>query len=237
MINVLLLDHTTDPIKTVALAARLCYSKVNLQDLGKSLSRARQIDLIDKVVSVGHYSVLEHATFTFGVEGISRAASHQLVRHRLASYSQQSQRYCDFEGESQEWVIADSIVEAGLLDDFNELTASSEAFYTKARARGGPAEDARSAFLNAAPTKVIVSMNTRDLLHFFSLRCCDRAQREIREAAWMMLQILIRKFYPLFKYAGPACVSGTCPEGSMSCGKKKTRIPEGCMSTMNYMTR
>lgn len=214
-----LLQHTPEPETTVALAARLCYSPVGIDELRERLSRADIAAFLDKIMSLGHQSVLEHVSFTFGVEGISRACSHQLVRHRLASYSQQSQRYVELKGDAFPFVIPESIAGSERRRTFFDraMQAAAEA-YRELVDDGVPAEDARFVLPNAAETKIIVTMNARELLHFFNLRCCERAQWEIRAMAIEMLRLVKPLAPAIFRDAGPGCVAGACPEGTMTCG-------------------
>jgi thymidylate synthase (FAD) len=213
-----LLQHTPEPERVVAAAARLCYSAASIDQLLEQGADER-VRLLEKILSLGHLSVLEHASFSFGVEGISRACSHQLVRHRLASYSQQSQRYVSekerFSAVVPPSIAADSELHRryeGLLDDIHHL-------YGDLLAAGIPAEDARFVLPNAAQTKLVVTMNARELRHFFNLRCCRRAQWEIRALAVQMLRLARRAAPLLFAGAGPGCLVGPCPEGRMSCGE------------------
>lgn len=213
-----LLTYTPDPEQTVAAAARLCYSAASIDSLVEK-SRSDRESLLKKILEMGHFSVLEHVSFSFGVEGISRACSHQLVRHRLASYSQQSQRYVSnkerFVAVTPPTIAADEELNARyekLLDDIHEA-------YAVFLEAGIPAEDARFVLPNAAETKIVVTMNARELHHFFDLRCCRRAQWEIQDLAIDMLRE-VRKVAPLlFASAGPGCIRGRCPEGKMTCGK------------------
>ncbi|GAB4228078.1 MAG: FAD-dependent thymidylate synthase [Deltaproteobacteria bacterium] len=215
--NVILLACTPEPERTVALAARLCYSAASIGELRGELSRRDARNLVRRVLSMGHASVLEHVTLTFGVEGISRAASHQLVRHRIASYSQQSQRYVSAEFG---YVTPPSIGRSRTLGpEFRRHMAASSRLYRKLTQAGVPAEDARFVLPNATETKILVTMNARELHHFFSLRTCRRAQWEIREMAMRMLSAARERAPLLFETAGPGCVRGRCPEGKMSCGK------------------
>jgi thymidylate synthase (FAD) len=212
-----LLSHTPDPEQVVAAAARLCYSPASIGDLMEK-SRTDREALLRKILSLGHLSVLEHASFTFGIEGISRACSHQLVRHRLASYAQQSQRYVahrePFAAVTPPSISADPALAAR----YQALLAEIHTVYQELLDGGVPAEDARFVLPNAAATKLVVTMNARELQHFFYLRCCRRAQWEIRDMAVRMLH-LARKAAPLlFAEAGPGCLTGPCPEGAMSCG-------------------
>ena len=215
--QVQLLSHTPEPENIVAAAARLCYSDSSIDAL---LCQEPQsaMRLIRKVLGLGHFSVLEHVTFSFGIEGISRACSHQLVRHRVASYSQQSQRYVShttaFEAVEPETIRR----QPELLQLYRELMQQIHSTYATLLEAGVPAEDARFVLPNAAPTKLVLSMNARELHHFFALRCCRRAQWEIRAMATMMLH-RCREIAPvLFETAGPPCLNGPCPEGGMSCG-------------------
>lgn len=218
--KVTLLNFTPAPEKTVVLAAKLCYSDSNISQLEEKVLGASFEKFLGKILKMGHLSVLEHAGFTFGIEGISRATSHQLVRHRLASYSQQSQRYVKFK-EGLEFVTPPSIkknVKIG--KKFSDITASLYSFYNEMIEAGIPAEDARYILPNAAETKIIVTMNARELLHFFGLRTCERAQWEIREMAKRMLSLAKKEAPFIFKKAGPGCVStGKCTEGEMTCGR------------------
>ena len=213
-----LLTYTPDPEQTVAAAARLCYSAATIDSLVEK-SRSDREALLNKILEMGHFSVLEHVSFSFGVEGISRACSHQLVRHRLASYSQQSQRYVSnkerFAAVTPPTIEAD----AALKQRFDALLEDIHAAYQEFLAAGVPAEDARFVLPNAAETKIVVTMNARELHHFFDLRCCRRAQWEIQILAREMLSEVRRVAPLLFAKAGPGCVRGRCPEGAMTCGK------------------
>jgi thymidylate synthase (FAD) len=212
-----LLTHTPDPEQVVAAAARLCYSAASIDHLLEK-SRSDREALLRKILSLGHFSVLEHVSFTFGIEGISRACSHQLVRHRLASYSQQSQRYVS-QKERFEAVIPPSVAASpNLRARFDSLLDEIHQVYRQLMEAGIPAEDARFVLPNAAATKLVVTMNARELHHFFNLRCCRRAQWEIREMAREMLRLARRKAPLLFAKSGPGCIRGACPEGSMTCG-------------------
>ncbi|MDP2682473.1 MAG: FAD-dependent thymidylate synthase [Deltaproteobacteria bacterium] len=218
--KVTLLNFTPAPEKTVVLAAKLCYSDSNISQLEEKVLGASFEKFLGKILKMGHLSVLEHAGFTFGIEGISRATSHQLVRHRLASYSQQSQRYVKFK-EGLEFVTPPSIKKnAKIGEKFSDITASLYSLYNEMIEAGIPAEDARYILPNAAETKIIVTMNARELLHFFGLRTCERAQWEIREMAKRMLSLAKKEAPFIFKKAGPGCVStGKCTEGEMTCGR------------------
>ncbi len=219
--EVLLLNHTRDADRTVAVAARLCYSKHAVKELREELTRERIERLIAGILRSGHHSVLEHASFTFGIEGISRVTTHQLVRHRLASYSQQSQRYTRMDRQSA-FIVPESIREDPEMDArFTELSKKALALYLDMLESGIPAEDARYILPNAANTRIIVTMNARELLHFFRLRTCLRAQWEIRGMAAEMLRLARPAAPVIFRKAGPACISGPCPEGDFYCGKLK----------------
>lgn len=217
--NIELLHHTPDPEQTIALAARLCYSPVGIEELREKISSGDIRQFIDKIMSLGHHSVLEHASFTFGVEGISRVTSHQLVRHRLASYSQQSQRYVSHV-ERFDAVMPPSIAaheEAKRIFDFTVGVVHQA--YSRLVEMGVQPEDARYLLPNATETKVIITMNARELLHFFRLRCCERAQWEIRDMAVGMLKLAKQVAPTIFQTAGPGCLAGPCPEGEFCCGR------------------
>ena len=212
-----LLTHTPQPEQIVAAAARLCYSDAGISDL-VTAPEHQQARLIEKILDLGHFSVLEHVSFSFGIEGISRACSHQLVRHRLASFSQQSQRYVTISDQFPAVEPPTLHQHPELQQRYHELLAQVQQLYTDLIEAGVPAEDARFVLPNATATKIVMTMNARELHHFFSLRCCRRAQWEIRAMAKQML-LLCRTTAPLlFANAGPGCLRGPCPEGKMCCG-------------------
>lgn len=226
-LKVVLLAHTPDPEATIAMAAKLCYSPADIEALKKNIAARDQKGFVEKLMKMGHMSPIEHASFTFAVEGISRACSHQLVRHRLASYSQQSQRYVSEEA-GFEYVIPESIKgDAALEKYFIEFMAKSQKAYNhivgklnKRGIRGEAAnQDARFVLPNAAETKIMITMNARELLHFFRQRCCNRAQWEIRAMAAEMLRLVKGIAPTVFAGSGPGCVNGPCPEGEYTCGK------------------
>ena len=217
IMKVLLVEHTPDPERVVAAAARVCYSSLGLEEL-LGEDQVQDSGLIHRVLERGHHSVLEHATFSFGVEGISRATSHQLVRHRIASYSQQSQRYVRERGELT-FVTPPSVEGvSGLRPQYVEEMKRIKELYDAMIAAGIPVEDARYILPNAVETRLIVSMNARELLHFFRLRTCNRAQWEMRQMAKWMLGLVKPLAPTIFATAGPPCLQGECPEGSMTCG-------------------
>lgn len=226
-LKVTVLEHTPNPEQVVALAARLCYSPVGVEELKNRLTDEGKEKLINLLRESGHLSPFEHASFTFAIEGISRACSHQLVRHRLASYSQQSQRYVS-EEKGFDYIIPPLFEKDPELKRlFTEAMQKAHEYYCillealKHRGIEGETarQDARFVLPNASETKIIMTMNARELLHFFTVRCCNRAQWEIRALAWEMLR-LVKHIAPLlFKNAGPPCVKGSCPEGKFSCGK------------------
>lgn len=218
MLNVELLAHTPDCEKIVASAAKLCYSSSEIKGIMNGLDEEKIKSFLDKLMSMGHESPIEHVSFTFGIEGISRALTHQLVRHRIASYSQKSQRYVK-EGQF-EYIIPPTITGDEASEYlFKDLMSRTQEIYNTLIANGIPAEDARFILPNACETKIVCTMNARTLMNFFHHRCCERAQWEIRELATQMLMLVKEVAPTLFKYAGPSCVSGKCPEGNMSCGK------------------
>ncbi len=243
MMKVNLISHTPDPERLAATAAKLCYSSSDIDSLRDGLTEEKIKSFIDMLVSVGHESVMEHVSFTFGIEGISRACSHQLVRHRIASYSQKSQRYVNENGfefvtppeieaipeaKSEFDRIMNEITDsyariADLLTESHRKRLVSEGLDEKSalsKARKTANEDARFILPNACETKIVVTMNVRSLFNFFRHRCCQRAQWEIRAVADEMLRLCMEVAPDIFRHAGPSCVAdGKCPEGKMSCGK------------------
>jgi thymidylate synthase, flavin-dependent len=237
-----LLQYTPEPEKTVSAAAKLCYSSAGIDDIMDNLSEDKVEKFLGMLVSMGHESPIEHVNFTFGAEGISRVLTHQLVRHRIASYSQQSQRYVKL--EQFEYIIPpqiDGVPEAKekfisameydnrcyneLVDllykrNYEKLTAQGKSEkQAMSQAEKISIEDARYVFPNACETKIIFTMNARTLYNFFSHRCCNRAQWEIHALADEMLKKVKGVAPVLFKNAGPSCLRGNCPEGKMSCGR------------------
>lgn len=240
--KVTLLAYTPDPEKTVASAAKLCYSPATIEQVQEGLTEEKTAAFVDMLAQIGHESPIEHASFTFGVEGVSRSLLAQLTRHRIASYSVQSQRYVaekQFEYVLPPEIAADPEAKAEYIRAMEEaqahydrLTAalkarhmaafSAQGMDEKAAARAAEKkaiEDARFVLPNACTTKLIVTMNARSLQNFFRHRCCNRAQWEIRALAEAMLH-LCREVAPhLFAGSGPSCLNGPCPEGKMSCGQ------------------
>ena len=221
-LQVTLLSHTPDPEKTCALAARTCYSALEYEELRALVEEKDQAAFLRRIVASGHLSVLEHASFTFGVSGVSRALLAQITRHRIASFSVQSQRYVSLE-KGFGYIIPPRIRELGgdAVKEFEGQMAQMQAWYQGWQDRLGENanEDARFVLPNACETHITLTMNARELLHFFSLRCCNRAQWEIRALATEMLRLCKRVAPVIFESAGPGCVRGACPEGAKTCGK------------------
>ena len=216
-----ILAHTPNPERVIALAGKLCYSPVGIDELNNKISDEQVEKFITKLSDMGHMSPFEHASFTFAIEGISRNCSHQIVRHRLASFSQQSQRYVKMKGE---YVVPPYIYwHEELLLEFNHALEDADKAYNKlvegliryGRTEKEAIEDARYILPSACTTKMEVTMNVRELLHFFKQRCCKRAQWEIREVAKEMLKQCKEVSPILFKNAGAPC--STCTEGELKC--------------------
>ena len=245
---VTLIAHTNDPEKTVAAAAKLCYSDAHIETLLDGLTPEKTAAFLQKLSDFGHASPIEHASFTFGIEGVSRTFLAQVTRHRIASFSVQSQRYVRL--EDFRYVIPPEIekipeAKAQFVQAMNEdaakyleLVKTLEESHTAALAAQGMPEkaarakaakqaneDARFVLPNACETKMVMTMNCRSLLNFFSLRCCSRAQWEIREVARQMLKLVLPLAPHIFAEAGPRCLNGPCPEGAMCCGKQ-TQVRE-----------
>ena len=222
--NVTLLYHTENPERAVATAARICYASVGAEELMETMSDEQVRSVLSTIMRSGHYSTLEHASYTFAVDGVSRALTHQLVRHRLASFNQQSQRYVRFD-EAPNVILPDSIgADPELKQIFDNAIDSAYKAYAALCKAGVPAEDARYLLPNACESKIVITMNIRELLHFFEVRCCRRAQWEIRELANRMLELARETAPYIFLDAGAPCRRGTCPEGKMSCGHPFERI-------------
>jgi thymidylate synthase (FAD) len=224
---VTLLAHTPDPDRAVAAAGRLCYAPVSAAELTETMSDDDVARLVRGLVASGHHSALEHASFTFAVDGVSRACTHQLVRHRVASYNQQSQRYVNF-SHGDAFVVPPSVAANHEAQQVfvRAMSHAREAYdqlvelgMAEGRSRESAQEDARFVLPNAAESKIVVTMNARELRHFFAVRCCNRAQWEIRALAWEMRGIVKQVAPALFHKTGPGCLYGTCPEGKMTCGK------------------
>jgi thymidylate synthase (FAD) len=215
-VKVKLLRNTTDAELLCGTAASTTIKSGKPSQILEKIDRETAKEKILKVTAYGHASIIEHASFTFSIEDVSRAMTHQLVRHRIASYTQQSQRYVTYD-TVEKYVTPPSItdnVEAKKIFDKN-LEGISDT-YQKLLTLGIPKEDARFILPNAAKTNIIVTMNARELRHFFNLRCCARAQWEIREVAAEMLKQARKAAPALFENAGPTCVEiGFCPEGKM----------------------
>lgn len=242
MIHVTLLAHTPAPEHLIASAARLCYSPSSIASIQDKLTDEKAASFVDMLAEIGHESPIEHASFTFGIEGVSRSLLAQITRHRIASFSVQSQRYVA--EKAFEYVLPPEIAEipeaaeeykrameedqahyerlTAILKEKHEKAFLAAGMDEKAAARNAEKkaiEDARFVLPNACTTKMVVTMNARSLLNFFRHRCCNRAQWEIRELADQMLKLCTQVAPHLFKNAGPACLNGPCPEGKMSCGK------------------
>ncbi len=242
MPKVTLLTYTPDPERTVASAAKLCYSSSDIDSLREGLTEEKAASFVEMLSEIGHESPIEHASFTFGIEGVSRALLAQITRHRMASYSVKSQRYVA-EGYF-EYVTPPEIAEipealelyrktmradqeaydrlADLLTEKHTALFIAEGKDEKTARRLAEKkaiEDARFVLPNACETKMVMSMNARSLYNFFKHRCCNRAQWEIRDVATQMLTLVSEVAPELFKKAGPPCLYGKCPEGKMSCGK------------------
>ena len=231
-LKVRLISHTPDAERVIAAAAKLCYARSDIDTVMEGLTPEKTEQFLEMLSSLGHESPIEHISFTFGIENVSRALLAQITRHRIASFSVQSQRYVAEDGFDfilPPAIEANEEAKALYLDTMEELSRRYTAL-TALLMEGTEGtvadkkkaiEDARFVLPNGCTTKMMVTMNARSLLNFFRLRCCSRAQWEIRALAEQML-LLVKDVCPtVFRYAGPPCVKGGCPEGKMTCGKAK----------------
>lgn len=239
--KVILISYTKNCEQLIACSAKLCYSDATVANLVDEETKKDSAKFVRMLQNLGHESPLEHANFTFGVEGVSRSCLAQITRHRIASFSVQSQRYV---AETDFTFVTPPEIEnleecKNIFLDFvdnskctyNKLLEFLKKHHKKKLLQSGltdkeaekkaeklSCEDARFVLPNACCCKFIMTMNARSLLHFFKLRCCNRAQWEIRNLATKMLKLVLNVAPNVFKGAGPACVRGNCTEGRMSCG-------------------
>ncbi len=244
MAKVYLLAHTPNPEHTVAAAAKLCYSSSTIGELNDNLTDEKAASFVEMLSEIGHESPIEHASFTFGIEGVSRSLLAQITRHRMASFSVKSQRYVregsfeyitppEIAAEPEALKIYEEIMEedqkrydrlAEILKSKHIKTFMAEGKDEKTAnrlAEKKAIEDARFVLPNACDTQMVMTMNARSLHNFFRHRCCARAQWEIQDIANQMLGLVCSVAPNLFKNAGPSCLNGPCPEGKMSCGRAK----------------
>jgi len=214
--NVKLIGFTPHPETLPGMAACLTHSKTKPEELEKRPEKAL-IGVLEQVMKLGHTSVIEHASFTFAVSDVSRSLTHQLVRHRIASYSQQSQRYVNL--NEPNYVVPPSITKnVKMKKAYEETMELIWKEYNKLLEMKIPAEDARYVLPNATCTNILVTMNARSLLNFFELRCCLHAQWEIRQLANKMLQEAKKVAPVIFRNAGPSCkIKKICPENKKNC--------------------
>ncbi len=240
--KVTLINYSSYPEQIVACAAKLCYSNSSIEDVSKKMNDDSASKFVDMLSEIGHESPIEHAFFTFGIEGVSRSLLAQITRHRMASFSVQSQRYVN--EDNFQFVVPPEIeknIESKKLfleamkkdlEYYNKITSILKEKHKKELIQSGvedsladkqaekrSIEDARFVLPNACATKMIMTLNARSLMNFFRLRCCNRAQWEINELACKMLSLVSEVAPSLFKNAGPACINGKCTEGKMSCKK------------------
>jgi thymidylate synthase (FAD) len=238
--KITLLDHTQNPEKAIGLAGRLCYYEGTSADLSVD-DDFDYYGMVLKLKKMGHMTPFEQATFNFGIDKISRVCSHQLVRHRVASFNQQSQRYVAYNhlnvGDFYYPIIKDAdedydedlccmldIAYENAIFSYNEILKYLINDY--GLTEKAAAENARYVLPNAMHTNLVMSMNARELFHFFELRCCNRAQEEIKDLAWCIKHILTEKFPTIFENCGPNCITSKCKEGKLSCGRPyQTSLP------------
>ena len=217
-----LISKPENMLKTIYTACRTCYSAdspLNIYDCDSAQDEEKMLKLISRVVSSGHYSTIEHIQVSFAISNISRACSHQLVRHRHMSFSQKSQRYVKEKGQF-DYLTPNTIEKNEELNKkFDEFMAKVSEFYLELTEAGIPAEDARAVLPNAASTSMVASLNLREMIHLANLRLCTRAQTEIRILVKRMCDELIKEEPWLKDYLVPKCERfGFCDEDK-SCGR------------------
>lgn len=218
-----LISAPDNVLKTIYTACRTCYSaQYPVEIHEKEYEYDKMLNLVQKVLSSGHHSTIEHCQYTFAISGVSRACTHQLVRHRHMSFSQKSQRYVTEKGPF-EYVVPPTVKKSELLDEYNEFMAKVSEFYGKMIEAGIPAEDARFVLPNAASSSLVASLNLRELIHLANIRLCTNAQLEIRVMVKKMCELVIEKEPWMAQYLVPKCESlGYCDE-IRSCGRVKAK--------------
>lgn len=215
-----LMQYTPEADELAFFSARRCYSGKSYDDLESEVYNKDKEDMsifLQEMVAIGHHSIFEHASFTFHIEGASRITEQQLTRHRLASYSIQSSRYTS-RGNFQT-VIPDTVIESDEAESYKKGINAVNSLYDSLIEAGVSREDARYFLPQGMATNMVVTMNARQLLHFFKLRLCRRSQWEIQDLANQMYKLAYSVAPAIFENAGPSCVIGSCDEGSMSCGE------------------
>ncbi len=222
-LNVKLIGYTKNAEQIVAAAIRQCYSASGASELTQKIPVEKRAKLIRQVVSSDHTSTIEHISFTFAIEGVSRVLTHELVRHRIASFSQQSQRYVA--ADNFNYIIPPTIIsKPDALKIYKKIIADDQKIYNELLEMGVPKEDARFVLPNAAETKIVVTMNARSLFNFLRRRMCNRAQWEIRTLAYKMHAELMKVAPNIFCFAGPSCkTEKICWEGKLNCGLPNTK--------------
>lgn len=219
-----LISVPSNMLEVIYTACRTCYSAESpLNIYGSTTDKEKMLKLIKRVIGSGHYSTIEHIQVSFAISNISRACSHQLVRHRHMSFSQKSQRYVKEKGEF-DYIIPPTILKSSTLcKEFETFMSLISDKYQEFVQAGIPAEDARAILPNAASTAMTVSLNLREMIHLANLRLCSRAQYEIRQLVKQMCDCLIEKEDWLKDYLVPKCERlGFCDEDK-SCGRKRTQ--------------
>ena len=240
--KVTLLEYPENATRLVAAAAKLCYAASDIDTLMDGLDDEKSEKFVEMLGGLGHDSPIEHASFTFGIEGVSRSLLAQITRHRIASFSVQSQRYVRLDDfrfvtppaieaipEAREKYLAAMEADAKAYEELTELlknryiaenlACGDDEKSAARKAEKKAIEDARFVLPNACETRMLLTMNARSLHNFFRLRCCNRAQWEIKAVADEMLRLVYGVAPALFRDSGPACVCGACSEGKMSCGR------------------
>lgn len=220
-IKVTLISHSEDPLRSLYMAYRTCYSALTPQQVldrieDERIPREQMTQFIEERLKTGHASPLEQVWFEFGISGVSRAFSHQFVRHRVGiSFEQQSQRYVTYKGGTFPYTVPKTVEQAGMGDRMEEMFAKVGELYEELVAAGVPAEDARFLLPNATNTNFKITVNFQSLLHICDLRLCTRAQWEFRKVAALLRSEVMKAVPELGRYLQPKCGelrTGYCDE-------------------------
>lgn len=220
-LHVELLSYTPDPANLIGLAGRMCYSDAGIEGIKEKINREEQNGFIEKIIKLGSKSILDHINFTFAVEGISKRLSRQLATYKLTSLSQKPEKYIKADNGFK-YIIPESLAnKPEKLTLFTELMQDISDLFVKLVKKGVSEEDACYILPDACETKLILTMSAGELIPFFEVNCCNNAPWEIKSLADLMIQECIKTVPAIFKFTGPGCLFGPCPEGDETCGDEE----------------